>query len=88
MRKFIKCKGNFLWKYFLEIYFILSQVWWYTPYSPALGRQRQRQRQVDFWVCDQPDLQRESQESQVYTKKPYFEKQNESICLILMYSVI
>jgi hypothetical protein len=40
--------------------------WWFTPLIPALGRQRQ----VDFWVRGQPDLQSEFQESQGYTEKP------------------
>jgi hypothetical protein len=35
---------------------------------PALGRQRQRQ--ADFWVRGQLDLQSEFQDSQGYTEKP------------------
>jgi hypothetical protein len=37
---------------------------------PALGRQRQ----VDFWVRDQPGLQSEFQDSQGYTEKPCLKK--------------
>jgi hypothetical protein len=40
--------------------------WWRTPLISALGRQRQ----ADFWVWDQPDLQSEFQDSQGYTEKP------------------
>jgi hypothetical protein len=40
--------------------------WWRTVLIPALGRQRQ----VDFWVRGQPDLQSEFQDSQGYTEKP------------------
>jgi hypothetical protein len=50
----------------------LSWVWWRTPLIPALGRQRQE----DFWVWGQPDLQSEFQDSQGYTEKPCLEKQN------------
>jgi hypothetical protein len=32
------------------------------------------QRQVDFWVWGQPDLQSEFQDSQGYTEKPCLEK--------------
>jgi hypothetical protein len=45
--------------------------WWRTPLIPALGRQRQ----ADFWVRGQPGLQREFQDSQGYTEKPYLKKQ-------------
>ena len=48
----------------------LSQAWWRTPLIPALGRQRQ----ADFWVRGQPDLQSELQDSQGYTEKPCLEK--------------
>jgi hypothetical protein len=44
--------------------------WWHTPLIPALGRQRQS----DFLVRGQPDLQSEFQESQDYTVKPCLEK--------------
>jgi hypothetical protein len=44
---------------------------WRTPLIPALGRQRQ----VDFWVRGQPDLQSEFQDSQGYTEKPCIKKQ-------------
>jgi hypothetical protein len=44
------------------------------PLIPAL----RRQRQVDFWVQDQPGLQSEFQDSQGYTKKPCLEKQNKT----------
>jgi hypothetical protein len=44
--------------------------WWCTPLIPALGRQRQ----VDFLVRGQPDLQSEFQDSQGYTEKPCLEK--------------
>ena len=40
------------------------------PLIPALGRQRQ----ADFRVRGQPDLQSEFQDSQGYTEKPYLEK--------------
>jgi hypothetical protein len=36
------------------------------PLIPAL----RRQRQADFWVWGQPDLQSEFQDSQDYTEKP------------------
>jgi hypothetical protein len=36
-----------------------------------------RQRQVDFWVWDQPGLQSESQDSQDYIEKPCLENQNQ-----------
>ena len=35
-----------------------------------------RQRQVYFWVWDQPGIQSELQDSQDYTEKPCLEKQN------------
>jgi hypothetical protein len=35
-----------------------------------------RQRQVDFWVPGQPGLQSEFQDSQGYTEKLCFKKQN------------
>jgi hypothetical protein len=41
-------------------------VWWRTPLIPALGRQRQ----ADFWIRGQPDLQSEFQDSQGYAEKP------------------
>jgi hypothetical protein len=41
------------------------------PLIPALGRQRQ----VNFWVWDQPGLQSEFQDSQGYTEKPRLNKQ-------------
>jgi hypothetical protein len=47
-----------------------------TPLIPALGRQRQ----ADFWVRDQPGLQSEFQDSQVYTKKPSLERKTQ-FCL-------
>jgi hypothetical protein len=40
--------------------------WWRMPLIPALGKQRQ----VDFWVWGQPDLQNKFQDSQGYTEKP------------------
>jgi hypothetical protein len=43
-----------------------SQAWWFDTLIPALGKQRQ----VDFWVQGQPDLQSEFQDSQGYTEKP------------------
>jgi hypothetical protein len=43
------------------------------PLIPAL----RRQRQVDFWVQGQPDLQSEFQDSQGYTDKPCLEKQQQ-----------
>jgi hypothetical protein len=49
---------------------VVSWAWWHTPLIPALGRQRQ----VDFWVRDQPGLQSEFQDSQGYTEKPCLEK--------------
>jgi hypothetical protein len=52
--------------------------WWRTPLIQALGRQRQRQRQVDFWVRGQPGLQSEVQDNQGYTEKPCLEKQKQT----------
>jgi hypothetical protein len=46
-------------------------VWWRTPLTSALGRQRQ----VNFWVRGQPGLQSEFQDSQGYTEKPCLENQ-------------
>ena len=43
------------------------------PLNPELGRQRQ----ADFWIRDQPDLQSEFQDSQGYTEKPYLKKQKQ-----------
>ena len=43
-----------------------SQEWWHRPLIPALGRQRQ----ADFCIQVQPDLQSEFQDSQGYTEKP------------------
>ena len=43
-------------------------------FSPNTRRQRQRQRQVDFWVPGQPGLQSEFQDSQGYTEKPCLRK--------------
>jgi hypothetical protein len=48
----------------------VSRAWWCTPLIPALGRQRQ----ADFFVRSQPDLQSEFQDSQGYTEKPCLEK--------------
>jgi hypothetical protein len=47
-----------------------SRVWWHTSLIPALGMQRQ----VDFWVQDQPGLLSEFQDSQCYTEKPCLKK--------------
>ena len=47
-----------------------SWAWLRTPLVPALGRQKQ----ADFWVRGQPDLQSEFQDSQGYTEKPCLEK--------------
>jgi hypothetical protein len=44
------------------------------PLIPALGRQKGRQKQADFWVQGQPGLQSEFQDSQGYTEKPCLEK--------------
>jgi hypothetical protein len=49
---------------------VLSWAWWCTPLIPALGRQRQ----ADFWVRGQPDLQSEFLDSQGYTEKSCLEK--------------
>jgi hypothetical protein len=43
-----------------------AEPWWRTPLIPARGRQRQ----ADFWVRGQPDLQTKIQDSQDYTEKP------------------
>jgi hypothetical protein len=51
-----------------------GQSWWCTPLIPALGRQRQ----ADFRVQGQPDLQSEFQDSQGYREKPCLEKQNKN----------
>jgi hypothetical protein len=48
-----------------------GRAWWCPPLIPALGRQRQ----ADFWVRGQPDLQSEFQDRQGYTEKPCLEKQ-------------
>jgi hypothetical protein len=50
-----------------------SWAWWHTPLIPALGRQRQRQRQADFSVRGLPGLQSEFQDSQGHTEKPCLE---------------
>jgi hypothetical protein len=47
-----------------------SRGWWLMPLIPALGRQRL----VNFWVQDQPDLQSEFQDSQGCTEKPCLRK--------------
>jgi hypothetical protein len=41
--------------------------WWYTPVIPECWKQRQ----MDLWFWDQPDLQSEFQDSQIYTEKPF-----------------
>jgi hypothetical protein len=61
-----------IWGYFSRWNSTGSRTWWHTPLIPALGRQRQ----VDFWVRGQPDLQSEFQDSQGYTEKPCLEKTN------------
>jgi hypothetical protein len=43
---------------------------WRRPLIPALGRQRE----ANFWVQGQPDLQSEFQDSQGNTEKPCLEK--------------
>jgi hypothetical protein len=48
---------------------LASRAWWFMPLIPALGRQRQ----ADSWVCGQPGLQSEFQDSQGYTEKPCLE---------------
>jgi hypothetical protein len=48
----------------------LAGQWWHMPLILALGRQRQ----VDFWVQDQPGLQSKFQDSQGYTEKPCLKK--------------
>jgi hypothetical protein len=58
----------FLW--FFLLFFFDSRAWWRKPLIPALGRQRQS----NFWVRGQPDLQSEFQDSQDYTEKPCLEK--------------
>jgi hypothetical protein len=50
--------------------YIYRQACWCMPLILALGRQRQ----ADFWVRDQPGLQREFQDSQGFTEKPCLEK--------------
>jgi hypothetical protein len=47
--------------------------WWHTL-IPALGRQRQ----ADFCVRGQPDLQSEFQDSQGYTEKPCLRKNKQT----------
>ena len=54
----------------LRIRVIYKLAWWRTPLIPAL----RSQRQANFWVQGQPDLQSEFQNSQGYTKKPCLEK--------------
>jgi hypothetical protein len=48
----------------------LAWQWWCMPLILALGRQRQ----VDFWIPDQPGLQSEFQENQGYIEKPCLRK--------------
>jgi hypothetical protein len=50
--------------------FVEARQWWRIPVILADGRQRQ----VDFWVLDQPGLQSEFQDSQGYTEKPCLKK--------------
>jgi hypothetical protein len=63
------------------------------PLIPAL----RRQRQADFWVQGQPDLQSEFKDSQSYTEKPCLEETNhpakqinkeEDIVISINFSVI
>jgi hypothetical protein len=44
----------------------------------AFNPSTREQRQEDFWVLGQPDLQSEFQDSQGYTEKPCLEKQNKT----------
>jgi hypothetical protein len=62
---------NHVWKWHL------SRVWWHTPLIPALGKQRQE----DFWVRGQSDLQSEFQDSQSDTEKPCLEKKKVCVCV-------
>jgi hypothetical protein len=48
--------------------------WWCMTLIPALGRQRQG----DFCVRGQPDLQSDFQDSQGYTEKPCFRKKTKT----------
>ena len=62
--------------------YIYARQWWHTPLILALGRQRQ----VDFWVPGQPELQSEFQDSQGYTEKPCLGNQkqtNKQKCLYI-----
>jgi hypothetical protein len=50
----------------------LDRAWWHMPLIPALWRQRQ----ADFWVRGQPDLQSEFQDSQRFSEKPCLKQTN------------
>ena len=54
-----------------------SRAWWRTPLIPALGRQRQADRQISEFEA-KPGLQSEFQNSQGYEEKPCLEKQNKT----------
>jgi hypothetical protein len=55
--------------YFLENIFATAR-WWWTPLIPALGRQRQRQRQADLCESEANLIYRvEFQDSWGYTEK-------------------
>jgi hypothetical protein len=59
--------GSYFDMHSVSLCFLISKL---SP-IPALGRQ------ANFWVQGQPGLQSEFQDSQGYTEKPCFEKQQQ-----------
>ena len=66
---------------------LFSRAWWRTPLIPALGRQRQ----VDFWVPDQPGLQSD-QTARATQRNPVLEKKKDlcmyvCVCYVCEYTI-